>query len=208
MYSGMTPLTIACNRGSYEAAEALCAHGAELDARDDYQSTPLMNAAYAGRTKICEMLLALGADPSLKDKHGKTALDHARGGGHRARVRGAAAAGHPRRVSGLGEREEGERERRSRHAAAAARERARTCCACAPLRASAAGTRTACGGAERQAKARGVRGRGGGGARLTHYECLIVQMDAATRVCARACCVSASASAHCYAFVALSCFYV
>ena len=37
-------------------------------------------------------------------------------------------------------------------------------------------------------------------------------MDAATRVCARArarvCYVSASASAHCYAFVALSCFNV
>eukprot|EP01046_Picozoa_sp_COSAG06_P085809 COSAG06_NODE_32475_length_505_cov_1.453202_1_plen_124_part_00 len=77
---GWTPLAIACAYGSYEAAEALCAHGAELDARDDDQWTPLMNAAYEGRTKICEMLLALGADPSLKDKGGKTALDWARDG--------------------------------------------------------------------------------------------------------------------------------
>ena len=75
---GCTALAIACARGSYEAAEALCAHGAELDARDDDQWTPLIFAVYAGSTKICEMLLALGADPSLKDKKGKTALDCAR----------------------------------------------------------------------------------------------------------------------------------
>jgi ankyrin repeat protein len=77
---GWTPLDIACGRGSYEAAEALCAHGAELDARSDSQGTPLIEAAYQGRTKICEMLLALGADPSLKSNSGKTALDWAREG--------------------------------------------------------------------------------------------------------------------------------
>ena len=75
---GKTALAVACADGSYEAAEALCAHGAELDARDNYQRTPLMSAAFNGRTKICEMLLALGADPSLKDKWGSTALDRAR----------------------------------------------------------------------------------------------------------------------------------
>ena len=77
---GLTPLAIACRDGKYEAAEALCAHGAELDARDNDQSTPLIYAACNGRTKICEMLLALGADPSLKAKDGKTALDYAREG--------------------------------------------------------------------------------------------------------------------------------
>ena len=76
--AGNTPLAIACGYGSYEAAEALCAHGAELDARTDSQSTPLHFAAWTGHTKICEMLLALGADPSLKNKDGKTALDRAR----------------------------------------------------------------------------------------------------------------------------------
>ena len=79
--NGWTPLAIACQRGRYEAAEALCAHGAELDVRDDSQNTPLMWAAcsgFNGSTKICEMLLALGADPSLKDNNGKTALDYAR----------------------------------------------------------------------------------------------------------------------------------
>ena len=75
---GNTPLAEACYRGSYEAAEALCAHGAELDTRDDYQGTPLMLAAMGGHPKICAMLLALGADPSLKDHWGKTALDWAR----------------------------------------------------------------------------------------------------------------------------------
>ena len=39
---GMTALAIACYAGSYEAAEALCAHGAELDTRSDDQWTPLM----------------------------------------------------------------------------------------------------------------------------------------------------------------------
>ena len=74
-----TPLTRACWEGSYEAAEALCAHGAELDTRDDInQSTPLMYAADEGHPKICAMLLALGADPSLKDEDGRTALDWAR----------------------------------------------------------------------------------------------------------------------------------
>ena len=75
-----TPLAIACECGSDEAAEALCAHGARLDARDarDEQWTPLMWAASNGRTKICEMLLALGADPSLKNQDGETALDRAR----------------------------------------------------------------------------------------------------------------------------------
>ena len=75
---GLTALAIACWDGSYEAAEALCAHGAELDARSNSQMTPLILAAAEGRTKICEMLLALGADPSLKNKDGKTALDWAR----------------------------------------------------------------------------------------------------------------------------------
>ena len=74
----MTALFTACGYGSYEAAEALCAHGAELDARDNNQSTPLIFAAYGGSTKICEMLLALGADPSLKNRYGETALDKAR----------------------------------------------------------------------------------------------------------------------------------
>eukprot|EP01046_Picozoa_sp_COSAG06_P021901 COSAG06_NODE_1669_length_8750_cov_35.371736_9_plen_115_part_00 len=76
--SGRTPLAAACRFGRYEAAEALCAHGAELDARDGYQNTPLILAAWNGSTKICEMLLALGADPSLKNRDGKTALDKAR----------------------------------------------------------------------------------------------------------------------------------
>ena len=76
--NGWTPLAIACAHGSYEAAEALCAHGAELDARSNSQRTPLIWAAWSGETKICEMLLALGADPSLKNKNGKTALDCAR----------------------------------------------------------------------------------------------------------------------------------
>jgi len=75
---GMTPLASACYNGSYEAAEALCAHGADLDTRDDVQNTPLMFAACFGHPKICAMLLALGADPSLNDCEGKTALDKAR----------------------------------------------------------------------------------------------------------------------------------
>ena len=77
--SGRTALITACEYQRCDgAAEALCAHGAELDARDDDQDTPLIRAAQNGKTKICEMLLALGADPSLKNNQGKTALDRAR----------------------------------------------------------------------------------------------------------------------------------
>ena len=76
--TGITALAVACLKGSYEAAEALCAHGAELDTRDNSQWTPLMFAAANGHPKICAMLLALGADPSLKDEDGETALDFAR----------------------------------------------------------------------------------------------------------------------------------
>ena len=75
---GSTPLAAACIYGRYEAAEALCAHGAELDARSNTQWTPLIAAAGNGHPKVCAMLLALGADPSLKDNEGKTALDCAR----------------------------------------------------------------------------------------------------------------------------------
>ena len=77
-YGGGTPLVGACAKGSYEAAEALCAHGAELDARDDFSMTPLIFAA-GGHPKICSMLLALGADHSLKMSDHMTALDWARG---------------------------------------------------------------------------------------------------------------------------------
>ena len=75
---GKTPLAEACAKGSYEAAEALCAHGAELNTRDDVQNTPLMHATCFEHPKICAMLLALGADPSLKNEYGETALDCAR----------------------------------------------------------------------------------------------------------------------------------
>ena len=77
-WDGWTALAVACGYGSYEAAEALCAHGAELDTRDDWQNTPLMYAARNGHPKVCAMLLALGADPSLKAEDGETALDKAR----------------------------------------------------------------------------------------------------------------------------------
>ena len=76
--SGNTPLAVACGNGSYEAAEALCAHGAELDTRNRFQNTPLILAAWNGHPKLCEMLLARGADPSLRNKKGETALDIAR----------------------------------------------------------------------------------------------------------------------------------
>ena len=75
---GYTPLAEACYHGSYGAAEALCAHGAELNARSNFQRTPLIFAAIGGHPKVCAMLLALGADPSLKSWDGDTALDWAR----------------------------------------------------------------------------------------------------------------------------------
>jgi ankyrin repeat protein len=48
--------------------------GADLNARDDDQSTPLSTAAGYGRLSTVEILLARGADMEARDNYGNTAL--------------------------------------------------------------------------------------------------------------------------------------
>jgi ankyrin repeat protein len=62
---GLTPLFFAAREGSIEAAEALIAAGADVNAKEDqYGFTPLLTAAYNGRYDFAAMLLNHGASPS------------------------------------------------------------------------------------------------------------------------------------------------
>ena len=58
--------------------ELLAANGADLDARDETQSTLLMHFARLGKTEPVQWLLASGADRSARNQSGKTAATFAR----------------------------------------------------------------------------------------------------------------------------------
>jgi ankyrin repeat protein len=60
---GLTPLFFAAREGSIEAAEALIAAGADVNAKEDqYGFTPLLTATYNGRYDFAGMLLNKGAN--------------------------------------------------------------------------------------------------------------------------------------------------
>jgi ankyrin repeat protein len=60
---GLTPLFLAARQGSIEAAEALIAAGADVNAKEDqYGFTPLLTATYNGRYDFAAMLLNKGAN--------------------------------------------------------------------------------------------------------------------------------------------------
>ena len=54
----------AAAQGQLTVIEALLAHGANINARDQYEQTPLYLAARSGQTKVVQALLKAGADPS------------------------------------------------------------------------------------------------------------------------------------------------
>ncbi len=58
--------------------ELLAAGGADLDARDEKQSTLLMYFARQGKTEAVRWLLAHGADRDARNERGKAAADVAR----------------------------------------------------------------------------------------------------------------------------------
>ena len=60
----------------------LSSPGADVNARDERDSTPLLEAARYGHDDICRVLIASGADIKAKDKDGKTALMLAVQGDH------------------------------------------------------------------------------------------------------------------------------
>lgn len=82
---GRTPLHWAASSSmSVDVIRALCACGAQVDARDAGGSgwTPLMIAASAGRAETCRQLLYQGADAAAANARGQTSLHYAASKGH------------------------------------------------------------------------------------------------------------------------------
>ena len=79
-YAGITPLTIAAEKGNMEIIKMLVEDGkAVVNDPSSYGVTPLIAAAEAGNDKVVEYLIAQGADVTAKDDLGKTALIYAIG---------------------------------------------------------------------------------------------------------------------------------
>ena len=76
------PLHAAVAARNRDAADALVAAGADVNARQQVGYTPLMGAAAGGREDIVELLLSRGADATLVSDDGKTAAAVARDHGH------------------------------------------------------------------------------------------------------------------------------
>ena len=71
---GTTPLHWAVYRNDLPQVERLIAAGADVNARNDYQSTPLSEAAVIGNVKVLRKLLGAGADVESRNADGQTAL--------------------------------------------------------------------------------------------------------------------------------------
>jgi ankyrin repeat protein len=57
----------------------ICLKGAEVNARDIYNSTPLMAAAKTGAFDTVMLLMSKGADPTIKNVDSRTAVFNAVG---------------------------------------------------------------------------------------------------------------------------------
>ncbi len=71
---GTTPLHWAVYHNDLAQVQRLLAAGADVNARNDYQSTPLSEAAVIGNVKVLRKLLAAGADVESRNADGQTAL--------------------------------------------------------------------------------------------------------------------------------------
>lgn len=69
-----TPLATACENGDTELVKLLLKRGANIDARDIFQSTPLIAAVNKGHLEVVELLIRSGADPNGADRRGQTPL--------------------------------------------------------------------------------------------------------------------------------------
>ena len=77
-YAGITPLTIAAEKGNMEIIKMLVEDGnALVNDVSSYGVTPLIAAAAAGNDEVVAYLVGQGANVSAKDDWGKTALIYA-----------------------------------------------------------------------------------------------------------------------------------
>ena len=79
-YAGITPLTIAAEKGNMDIIRLLVERGkANINDKSSYGVTPLIAAAAADKPEVVTYLLKYGADATAKDDLGKTALLYAAG---------------------------------------------------------------------------------------------------------------------------------
>jgi len=76
-YAGITPLTVAAEKGNMNIIKMLVEGKADVNAPSSYGVTPLIAAAAAGNDEVVSYLISRGADVTAKDDLGKTALLHA-----------------------------------------------------------------------------------------------------------------------------------
>lgn len=77
-YAGITPLTIAGEKGNMDIIRLLVENGkANVNDKSSYGVTPLIAAAAAGKSEAVTYLVKHGADTTAKDDLGKTALIYA-----------------------------------------------------------------------------------------------------------------------------------
>src|SRR5437868_15497159 len=72
---GKTPLISACYQGHYEIVQVLLAHGADINATDNFLNTGLHFAMANGYRDIINVLLAHGASVDRVNINGWTPLD-------------------------------------------------------------------------------------------------------------------------------------
>jgi len=65
-----TPLYIACLAGKVETARTLLAHGADVNAADDYRDTPLHVAVRGNRKDLVKLLLTTNVNLNLESRGG------------------------------------------------------------------------------------------------------------------------------------------
>jgi len=79
---GFTPLLVAAFEGNLEMVDLLVAHGANIEAQDDWDDTPLNVASWNGNFDVVQKLVELGAKPDVVNTQGNNALDHTQSQGH------------------------------------------------------------------------------------------------------------------------------
>lgn len=72
---GDYPLHVAAVRGSVEDINILVDHGANINAKGEYDMTPLHHAAEHGHPEAVRTLLEKGADANLEDDHKCTPVE-------------------------------------------------------------------------------------------------------------------------------------